>query len=217
MYNVLMDYEQPPKAPRDRNNPVRRRSSDSDYSLMEFMQRFPDDAACLDRLWRDRFAPDGHHAHCPTCERERKFHRTKSGRPTPATPAGCTSTREGHDLRAVLDLADLWFYAMFLMASTRCGISAKQLERELGVTYKQAHKMMKRSARSWATMASRCKATWRSTRHPGAESLAAAKPALALIVTDLAHDPAENDRARDGRAWWTAALPRDPDPLRRSP
>jgi hypothetical protein len=33
---------------------------------------------------------------------------------------------------------------MFLMASTRCGISAKQMERELGVTYKQAHKMMKR-------------------------------------------------------------------------
>ena len=29
----------------------------------------------------------------------------------------------------------LWFYAMFLMASTRCGISAKQLERELGVGY----------------------------------------------------------------------------------
>ena len=32
----------------------------------------------------------------------------------------------------------LWFYAMYLMASTRCGISAKQLERELGVTYKCA-------------------------------------------------------------------------------
>ncbi|MPZ50446.1 MAG: hypothetical protein GEU75_14290 [Dehalococcoidia bacterium] len=29
-----------------------------------------------------------------------------------------------------------WFYAMYLMSSTRCGISAKQLERELGVTYK---------------------------------------------------------------------------------
>jgi len=32
----------------------------------------------------------------------------------------------------------LWFYAMYIMASTRCGISAKQLERELGVTYKTA-------------------------------------------------------------------------------
>jgi hypothetical protein len=35
----------------------------------------------------------------------------------------------------------LWFYAIFLMTSTRCGISAKQLERELGVTYKTAWRM----------------------------------------------------------------------------
>ena len=35
----------------------------------------------------------------------------------------------------------LWFYAMYLMASTRCGVSAKQLERELGVTYKTAWRM----------------------------------------------------------------------------
>jgi transposase-like protein len=38
----------------------------------------------------------------------------------------------------------LWFYAMYLIASTRCGISAKQLERELGVTYKTAHRMFKK-------------------------------------------------------------------------
>lgn len=38
----------------------------------------------------------------------------------------------------------LWFYAIFLMASTRCGISAKQLERELGVTYKTAWRMFNR-------------------------------------------------------------------------
>lgn len=36
-----------------------------------------------------------------------------------------------------------WFYAMYLMAQTRGGISAKQLERELGVTYKTAWRMFK--------------------------------------------------------------------------
>ncbi len=35
----------------------------------------------------------------------------------------------------------LWFYAMYLITSTRCGISAKHLERELGVTYKTAWRM----------------------------------------------------------------------------
>ncbi len=37
----------------------------------------------------------------------------------------------------------LWFYAMFLMINTRSGISAKQLQRELGVTYKTAWRMFK--------------------------------------------------------------------------
>ena len=37
----------------------------------------------------------------------------------------------------------LWFYVMYVMASTRCGVSAKQIEREIGVTYKTAHRMMK--------------------------------------------------------------------------
>ena len=127
----------------DRNNPVRGKSSESDYSLIEFMQDYPDDSACLDRLWRDRFASDGHHARCPKCERERKFHRTK-------TRASYTCDSCGHHIhpmagtifeKSTTSLV-LWFYAMYLMTSTRCGISAKQLERELGVTYKTAWRMM---------------------------------------------------------------------------
>ena len=37
----------------------------------------------------------------------------------------------------------MWFWAIFLMSSTRCGISAKQLEREIGVSYPTAHRMFK--------------------------------------------------------------------------
>jgi predicted DNA-binding transcriptional regulator YafY len=37
---------------------------------------------------------------------------------------------------------ELWFYAIYLLTSTRCGISAKQLERELGVGYKTARRMI---------------------------------------------------------------------------
>ena len=36
-----------------------------------------------------------------------------------------------------------WFYAIYLMSSTRCGISAAQLGREIGVTYKTADRMFK--------------------------------------------------------------------------
>ena len=38
---------------------------------------------------------------------------------------------------------EIMFYAIYLMASTRTGISAAQLERELGVTYKTAWRMFK--------------------------------------------------------------------------
>src|SRR5256885_1967246 len=56
--------------PVDRHNPIRAKSSDSDYSLMEFMREFPDDAACLEHLWRSRYSTDGTHADCPKCERQ---------------------------------------------------------------------------------------------------------------------------------------------------
>jgi transposase len=36
-----------------------------------------------------------------------------------------------------------WLYAMYLMSATRCGISAKQIQRETGVTYKTAWRMFK--------------------------------------------------------------------------
>jgi transposase-like protein len=126
----------------DRNNPKRGTGSESTYSMMEFMREYPDDAACLDYLWRTRFAEDGSHTHCPKCDQERKFHRVKD-RPS----YDCDSC--GHHIHPTAGTIfhksptslHLWFYAMYIMASTRCGISAKQLERELGVTYKTAWRM----------------------------------------------------------------------------
>ncbi len=129
-------------AANDRNNPKRQPSSDSTYSLMEFMREYPDDAACLDRLWRERFAPDGHHAACPKCERERKFHRVSTRACYACDSCGWQIyPTKGTIFQKSTTSLQLWFYAMYLMASTRCGISAKQLERELGVTYKTAWRM----------------------------------------------------------------------------
>jgi transposase len=126
----------------DRNNPQRGSASEATYSLMEFMREFPDDASCLDFIWRSRHAPDGHTTYCPKCERERRFHRVK------ARPAyDCDSCGYHlHPLKGTIfeksaTSLHLWFYAMYLMSQTRCGVSAKHLERELGVTYKTAWRM----------------------------------------------------------------------------
>jgi len=132
----------------DRNNPVRSKSSESTHSLMEFMQRFPDDDACLQWLWRTRLSPDGEHAYCPKCKQERVFKRyaTKQRRQS-WTCNGCglhVQPTAGTIFEGSATSLHLWFYAMYLMASTRCGVSAKQLERELGVTYKTAWRIFNR-------------------------------------------------------------------------
>src|SRR5437588_2943263 len=129
----------------DRKNPIRADSSESRYSLMEFMRDFPDDATCLDWLWRNRYSPDGQHTLCPKCDAIREFHRYETGQ----TRQSWTCTGCGHHLHPTAGTIfhksstslHLWFYAMYLMTSTRCGISAKQIERELGVTYKTAWRM----------------------------------------------------------------------------
>lgn len=131
--------------PADRKNPKRAVNSESRFTLTEFNRRFPDDEACLQYLWRSRFAPDGEHAHCPKCEVERPFKRYE----TTQQRQSWTCTVCGHHLHPTAGTIfhksstslQLWFYAMYLMASTRCGISAKQLERELGCTYKTAWRM----------------------------------------------------------------------------
>jgi transposase-like protein len=109
---------------------------------MEFMREFPDDEACLDWLWRTMYAEDGHHTHCPKCDRTRKFHRVKDRPAWDCDSCGYhLHPTAGTIFHKSSTSLHLWFYAMYVMASTRCGISAKQLERELGVTYKTAWRM----------------------------------------------------------------------------
>jgi transposase len=131
--------------PVDRLKPTRGRSSDSSYSLMEFMREFPDDDACLNYLWRTRCSPDGETAHCPKCDQGRTFKRYA----TAQRRQSWTCTACGHHVHPTAGTIfhksstslHLWFYAFYLITSTRCGISAKHLERELGVHYKTAWRM----------------------------------------------------------------------------
>jgi transposase len=112
---------------------------------MEFWREFPDDQACLEHLWRSRYAPDGESAYCPKCGQVRKFKRYATK--TQAQAWTCTACSKklyptaGTIFHKSSTSLHLWYFAIFLITSTRCGISAKQLERELGVTYKTAWRM----------------------------------------------------------------------------
>ncbi len=112
---------------------------------MEFNREFPDDDTCLNWLWRTRYSADGKHAECPKCGEVRIFrnyvtaqHRQSWTCTTCGQHVHPTAGTIFHKSSTSLHL---WFYAIYLMTSTRCGISAKQLERELGVSYKTAWRM----------------------------------------------------------------------------
>ena len=132
-------------APGNRKTPTRAKSSESTYSLMEFTATYPDDEACLVFLWNARFNLGDDQAHCQRCEEIRPFKRyTAKQQRQDWTCTACglhVHPTAGTIFHKSSTSLHLWFYAMYIMASTRCGISAKQLERELGVTYKTAWRM----------------------------------------------------------------------------
>jgi transposase-like protein len=112
------------------------------YTINDFNRQFPDDNACIEHLKEQRFP--GGIAYCGKCRQEQKHHRI-NGRPVYACDICLTqiSPMAGTIFEHSSTSLRLWYYAMYLMASTRCGISAKQIQRETGVTYKTAWRMFR--------------------------------------------------------------------------
>ncbi|HEX6490708.1 MAG TPA: IS1595 family transposase [Gaiellaceae bacterium] len=107
----------------------------------EFMRRFPDNEACLDYL-RDRFFPKG--TPCPKCQKPSRFHKINGRSAYSCQHCGHhVYPTAGTIFHKSTTSLQLWFWAIFLMSSTRCGISAKQLEREIGVSNKTALRMFR--------------------------------------------------------------------------
>jgi transposase len=109
------------------------------FTVAQFHKTFPDDDACLDAL-KDMIYPDG--ITCRVCLVVRLHHR-RTGRKQYACDycGALVAPLAGTIFEKSSTPLTSWFYAMFIMSATRCGISAKQLERELGVTYKTAWRM----------------------------------------------------------------------------
>ncbi len=110
-------------------------------NLNNFLKRFSSDEKCLEEIYKMRY-PKG--VLCSKCKVLRKYYPLK-GRTTYS--CGFCGTQISPLTDTIFEHSAvslrLWFYAMFLMVKTKSGISAKQLERELGVSYKTAHRMFK--------------------------------------------------------------------------
>jgi transposase len=133
-HNVVM-------AARSRQSVAKSDSSESQMTYSRFLELFPDNDACLDYL-KAKFYSDG--TECPKCGKPSKFHRIKGRSAYSCQFCGQhvypTASTIFHKSTVSLQL---WFWAIYLMSSTRCGISAKQLEREIGVSYPTAWRMFK--------------------------------------------------------------------------
>jgi len=114
------------------------------YTVRDFERDFPDDAACLEWLKNYRW-PEGivcENKECPRYGTITNHYRVQS-RPSYSC-AFC-----GHHVHPTADTIfhksttslGLWFHAVYMMSSTRCGVSAKQIQRQTGVTYKTAWRM----------------------------------------------------------------------------
>ena len=107
-------------------------------TVTEFFRQFPDDDACLDHLFSVRF---GAEHECPKCGGSGHWHRLNK---IPAYTCNC-----GHHIHPMVGTPfeksrtplQKWFYAMYLFTTTRHGVAAKELQRQLGVTYKTAWRM----------------------------------------------------------------------------
>ena len=112
------------------------------YTIKQFNNDFPSEAVCLDTIFQNRY---GDLTTCPKCGvTDTKFYRVKQRK--------CYACMHcGHQLHptagTIFHKSDTplksWFFAIFLFSNSKNGVSAKELERHLGVTYKTAWRMAK--------------------------------------------------------------------------
>ena len=108
-------------------------------TLRQFLDRFPTEDACLEHLMRIRF---GDRHDCSKCGRNAHFYRVKARKVYSCEYCGnqVAPMAETPFERTRTPLRD-WFHVMFLFCTTRNGVAAKEVQRQLGVTYKTAWRM----------------------------------------------------------------------------
>src|SRR5437868_504669 len=116
-------------------------SASPDFPVREFFARFADERACLEHIMSVRFG--GTKLDCPSCGTVGvQFHKLSERRvyacPECRFQIAPTANTILHDTRTPLVS---WFYAMYLFVATRHGVSGKELQRQLGVTYKTAYRI----------------------------------------------------------------------------
>lgn len=108
------------------------------YTIKTFKAQFPDDAACLAYIFALR-CPKG--TKCAKCGKADAFHPVGRWRAYECACGAFFSPCAGTIFHKSPTPLTLWFHAIFLFATAKNGVSAMELTRQLGVTYKCAWRM----------------------------------------------------------------------------
>jgi hypothetical protein len=111
------------------------------YTLQDLQKDFPNDDVCLETIVQARY---GDLKFCPHCGAETKFYRLRNKK-----AYGCKQPHCGFTLSPTANMIfdhsptplTKWFYALYLFSVSKNGVSAMELQRHLGVTYKCAWRM----------------------------------------------------------------------------
>lgn len=108
------------------------------FTIHQFREAYPNDDACLDKIFQLRFE----NLVCPKCENDKPFQRVKDRRSYYCTCCGhqVYPTKDTVFEKTTTPLLD-WFLIIFMQSTTRNGVSAKEIERTLNVCYKTALRM----------------------------------------------------------------------------
>lgn len=112
---------------------------------MDFQERFATEAACLDYLAASRW-PEGFV--CPACGWRRAWVLERRHLWECADCHQQTSVTAGTVMHGTRTPLRLWFWAAYLVATHHPGISAKQLQRQLGLRYETAWLMLQKLRRA---------------------------------------------------------------------
>ncbi len=111
----------------------------SKLTVRQFFAEFPDDDACLTRIMDVRY---GLRHVCGKCGKDSTFHKLTERRAFSCSNCGDhVYPGAGTIFQDSRTSLQSWFYAIYLFIATRHGVSGKELERMLGVTYKTAWRM----------------------------------------------------------------------------
>lgn len=111
------------------------------YTIQQFRKEFSTEEDCLQKVFNLKY---GNLKICPSCDKETSFRRVTTRKCYQCTKCyhqfyPCKNTIFENSKTPLT----YWFYAMFLFTVSKNGISAYELQRQLGVTYKTAWRILK--------------------------------------------------------------------------